>query len=190
MKHKSTLLEDKLSEIFSIPSGRAAAIWNKEKGLLLTGKASSEQFLNKLRYELKSDKSLAQLLAEWKELYRKWADEVDWQLLEFVKSLKKRYRVYLFTDTIDTHDEYNSKRSIYDKFTQVFRSNKEGLTKLNDDAFTNVLHKIEALPKECVFIDDLEVNVRRAEALGIKGIIYTNEKELKQDLTKLGIETN
>ncbi len=190
LKHKASLLEDKISEIFSIPFEQASEIWKKEKSPLLTGKVSSEQFLNKLKNELNSDKSRTQLLTEWRGLYMKWADDVDWQLLEFIKSLKKSYRVYLFTDTIDIHDEYNSKRAIYDKFTQVFRSNKEGLAKLDDDAFINVVHKIKATAQECVFIDDLEVNVKRAENLGLKGIIYTNKEELKHELSKLSIETN
>lgn len=187
MKHKPTLMEKKISAIFSIPEKQAFNIWIKWKPELLTGQVSSEEFLEKLKMELKSKKTLPQILKEWKEIYIREAEDVDWQLLEFIEKIKSRYPVYLFTDTIDTHDEYNCTRGIYEKFTRIFKSNEEGLTKLNDDAFLNVLNKIQAEPEDCLFVDDLEENISRAEALGIKGIIYKNREELMLELSKLEI---
>lgn len=183
-------MEDKISQIFSISTEEAAEIWKKERPALLIGKISSKHFLEKLKKELHSDKSLYEILSLWKSLYESWTKDVDWELLNFVGELKNRYRVYLFTDTIDTHDKYNSTRGIYDKFTKVFRSHIEGVSKLGDDAFINVLDKINAKPEECVFIDDLEVNIKRAEALGMWGIVYKNKEELDQKLLKLGIKVD
>lgn len=184
LKHKATLMEDKISEVFSIPSKQALEIWKKYKTHLMTGKVSSKQFLTQLKNELNSDKSLPEILKEWRDIYAREAKDINWELLNFIKTLKKTYRVYLFTDTIDIHDEYNATRGIYDKFTQVFKSHKEGLTKLSDDAFINVLKKIDASPEECIFIDDVEVNVNRAKALGISSILYTGIKDLKQQLSR------
>lgn len=190
LKHKSTLMEDKISQIFSIPTEQAAKIWKKERPALLIGKISSKQFLEKLKNELHSDKSLYEILSLWKSLYESWTKDVDWELLNFIEVLKNRYGVYLFTDTIDTHDEYNSTRGIYDKFTKVFRSHIEGVSKLGDDAFINVLSKINAKPEECVFIDDLEVNVKRAKTLGMWGIVHKSKEELSRELLKLDIKVD
>lgn len=190
LKHKSTLMEDKISEIFSIPPERALEIWKEWKPSLMTCKISSEQFLEKLKNELHSDISLSEILKEWKDIYIREAKDVDWKLLDFIEKLKNGYRIYLFTDTVDTHDEYNATRGIYDRFTRVFKSHEEGLSKNNDDAFINVLNKINAKAQDCVFIDDLEVNVKRAENLGMKGIEYKNKDELQQELSKLGIGFN
>lgn len=187
LKHKSTLLEDKISQIFNISSEQALKVWQKERQSLLIGKISSKQFLDKLRIELNSDKPLSEIVSQWKEIYIKEAKDIDLELLKFIEDLKNNYQVFLLTDTIDTHDEYNSNRGIYDKFNKVFRSHIEGLSKLNDDAFINALNKIDANAEECVFIDDVEVNVERAENLGMKGIVYKNKENLKQELSKLGI---
>lgn len=189
LKHKATLMEDKISEIFSIPIEQADEIWKRERPSLLVGERSSEDFLAKLKHDLQSDKTTPELLGLWKSIYKKEAQDVDWELLNFIQKLRENYRVYLFTDTIDAHDEYNSTRGIYDKFTRVFKSNEEGLAKLNDDAFLNVLNKIGAKPEECIFIDDTPLNVTKANNLGIHGILYKNRKELKQDLLGFGIET-
>lgn len=187
LKHRSTLMEEKISAIFSISKEQALKIWTQWKTKLLTGQVSSEQFLKGVKIELKSDKTLPQILKEWKDIYIREAEDVDWELLEFIEKLKYKYNVYLFADTIDTHDEYNSTRGIYDKFTQVFKSNEEGLTKLNDNAFINVLNKIHTKGDACIFIDDLEANINKAKSLKIKGIIYKNKDQLQQDLSKLGI---
>lgn len=190
LKHKSTLMEDKISEIFFIPSEKALEIWKKWKPKLMTGHVSSEQFLTELKNELNSDKPLSEIIKEWNDIYEREAKDVNFELLDLIEKLKKKFKVYLFTDTIDTHDEYNAKRDIYDKFTWVFKSHTEGLTKLNDDAFLNVLNKINAKPEECIFIDDLEVNVKRAEDLRIRGIIYNSVDNLKQELFKQDIIIN
>ena len=42
-------------------------------------------------------------------------------------------------------------------------------------------------PGECVFIDDMEENVRGAEAAGLKGILYKPETDLGDELKKLGL---
>lgn len=187
LKHRSTIMEEMVAQIFSIPIKQAQEIWKKEKPLMMTGKKSSKEFLQELKVKLRSDLPEEEILKLWKDLYIGYAEDVDLELLKFIERLKNNYRVYLFTDTIDTNDEYNSSRGIYDKFTRVFKSNEEGFTKLTDDAFVNVLKKINANPGECVFIDDLEVNIKRAERLGIKGILYKDQEILKKDLSKMGI---
>ncbi len=188
IKHKSTIMEEMISQIFSIPLEQADAIWKKEKPLIMSGKTSSYEFLNRLKTELHSDKPINDILSQWRTLYINHAEDVDWELLKFINRLKKSYKVYLFTDTIDTNDEYNASRGIYDRFTRVFKSNKEELTKHDGDrAFVNVLNKIDAKPEECIFIDDLGVNIDKAEYLGIKGILYKDHENLKQELSKQGI---
>lgn len=187
LKHRSTAMEEMIAQIFLISVQQAKDIWQKQKPLIMTGKKSSRQFLKELKNQLHSGLSNEKILKLWKDLYIEYAKGVDWELLNFIEKFKNNYKVFLFTDTIDTNDEYNSKRGIYSKFTRVFKSHEEGLTKLTDDAFLNVLNKIQADAKECVFIDDLDINITRAESLGIKGIIYTNLDVLKEDLKKNGI---
>ena len=43
-------------------------------------------------------------------------------------------------------------------------------------------------PQECVFIDDMEENVKGAIATGLAGILYRPETDLAAELKKLGLE--
>lgn len=51
-----------------------------------------------------------------------------------------------------------------------------------------MLEKINAKPEECVFVDDLQVNIDVANELGIKGVLYTNINQLKEDFETLKIQ--
>jgi HAD superfamily hydrolase (TIGR01509 family) len=42
-------------------------------------------------------------------------------------------------------------------------------------------------PGECVFIDDMEENVKGAVAAGLAGIVYRPETDLEEELRKLGL---
>ncbi|MFC1629727.1 HAD family hydrolase [Patescibacteria group bacterium] len=190
LKHKASHNEESLAEVFSISVERARDLFNKNHYMddIIAGKSDSRQFISQLKEELNNQADVDELLQQWKELYKKEADELNIELLEFIDSLKEKYKVYLFTNTIDIHDSYNSTRGVYEKFNQVFKSFEEGFRKPEKESYQNVLGKISAEPEECVFIDDLEENVEAAISLGLKGIVFKNLDQLKKDLAELDIE--
>ena len=188
LKHRSDLIGYIISEIFSLPLEEGMKLWKQYRIRLLKGEFSSKDFLNKLNSTFKTRYSLNELLKMWKDLYVKNSG-IDQDVLDFVDRLKKKYKVYLLTDTIDIHDEYNKTRGIYDKFTKVFKSYEEKLAKAEGKEFyLDVLHKINAKPYECIFIDDLEEQVKTAKSLGAKGIVFKNLSQLKENLYRLGVQ--
>jgi putative hydrolase of the HAD superfamily len=48
--------------------------------------------------------------------------------------------------------------------------------------------KAGRLPEECVFIDDMEENVKGAVAAGLAGVLYRPETDLAAELRKLGLK--
>ena len=186
LKHPASVTENIIAKIFSISPEEAATIWKREKASLMKGQISSEQFIEKIKNELHFDSSTSELLKLWSELYVKEAQGINADVLSLVDTLKQTYKVYLFTDTIDVHDAYNSTRNIYEKFTKVFKSYEEGVAKTEGEkAFIYLFKKIQAKPEECVLIDDLEENIQRAQACGIKGILYKNFDDLQQQLAQV-----
>lgn len=186
LTHKKTLVEDILSKIFNIPVEDAKSHYLKYKDDLRTGKIDSTIFITQLRNDLKSTKSVSELLKEWEQEYKNIA-YINNLVLELIDELHKNYSVYLMTDTIDLHDRYNSQRGIYNHFKYVIKSNEEGVKKPDARAFLNMLQKIDARANECCFIDDLKENIIAARKLGMKGIIYKNVTQLKQDLERIGL---
>lgn len=187
LTHKKTLIEDILSDIFPSIKNEAFLFYTEKKRLIRTGKITSGEFLTSLIKELGSSMDLSTLKKVWIDEYKKVA-HIDNTMLQLIDRLRKKYQIYLVTDTMDIHDEYNSKRGIYSHFTRVFKSYEEGLIKPDIHAFENVLQKIRAKANECVFIDDLEENIRAAQSLGMKGTVYKNLAQLKTDLGNLGVE--
>lgn len=182
LKHKATLLKDILHELFPNP-GKVDGIWKKYKLRLYAGKATSEELLSALMKAIPTDYSANELKDKWMDIYKKETSDVDWQLLDFIGKLRRKYKVYLMTDTIDMHDKFNSRRQIYNRFDEVYKSFEEGLAKAEGkDAYLNILKKIKVRAQECVFVDDLDINVKTSEEVGMKGIAYRNFEQLKEQL--------
>lgn len=187
LKHRATLVAEIISKIFSVSKKKGLELWSQYRVRLLKGKLSMQQLLRELNNEFKTKYTLNEL-SNLEEVFYRENTEIDYELLKFIEKLKTKHRVYLMTDTIDVHDEYNKKRNIYNKFTQVFKSFEEELTKAEGkEFFVHVLKKIKTRAEECVFIDDLEEQIEAAESLGMKGIIYKNVSQLKEELYKLNI---
>ena len=64
---------------------------------------------------------------------------------------------------------------------------KVGMTKPDPMMFHLFLERFGLRAYECAFVDDTEENVRAAEALGFKGIVFTGEEGLREELRRLGV---
>lgn len=190
VKHSEALTEEIVSKMFNA-SKEALEILQEHRINLSKGTITTQEFLTLLKLSQKSSLSVGELLQQWIDLYSIGAKDIDKDVLELIEVLKKKYNVYLFTDTIAIHDDFNSKRGIYERFHQVFKSHEEGVSKKEGkEAFLHVLNKIQEKPEECIFIDDREGNIKHAEKAGIKGILYTNFENMKEDLNVLGIDSS
>ena len=59
------------------------------------------------------------------------------------------------------------------------------MKKPDPEIYKYTLEKLDILPEESVFIDDLEENIKGAEAVGIRGIIFKNFEQCKLDLENI-----
>jgi putative hydrolase of the HAD superfamily len=57
-------------------------------------------------------------------------------------------------------------------FDTVVSSAEEGIAKPEAEIYRRAADRIGLPPQACAFVDDSEVNVRAAEAVGMKGIVY------------------
>jgi putative hydrolase of the HAD superfamily len=97
----------------------------------------------------------------------------------------------MLTDTIDLSRKNDPiVKEIDTHFQNVFKSHEEGLKKPDKNAFINALKKIKAEPKECVFVDDYESNVKAASELGITAVQFTTTEKLKEVFERLGIKVS
>lgn len=61
---------------------------------------------------------------------------------------------------------------IHDLVDTVVSSAEEGVAKPEPAIYRRAAERIGLTPEACVFVDDAEVNVRAAETLGMRGVVY------------------
>ncbi|TDC67577.1 HAD family phosphatase [Actinomadura sp. GC306] len=74
-----------------------------------------------------------------------------------------------------------------DLFDAVVISSEVGMRKPDERIFRHALELLGAEPAECVFIDDIEHNIRAAERLGIRGIHHTSPDTTISELRALDL---
>jgi putative hydrolase of the HAD superfamily len=187
IRHKPALIADILLLMHPKDHEKALEIWEDTVRSINSGKITSRDFMKKLKQSVDTNLNEEELYKLWNEEYIKGAQDLNQEVIEIIKSLQGKYNLYLLTDTIDIHDEYNSTRGIYDLFDKTFRSYLEGYSKHYVDAFTNILTKTEAIADETLFIDDLPENIKLAQSVGIHGIVFIDANKLLKDLNLHGI---
>ena len=108
------------------------------------------------------------------------------ELLEFVASLKERYRVAMLSNIGDSMIEYlfpNNELERY--FDVVVLSHNEGIAKPNPAIFTLTAERLGIPAGDCVMIDDIESNCDGAEIAGMQSILHITNDGTRVALAKL-----
>jgi HAD superfamily hydrolase (TIGR01509 family) len=128
--------------------------------------------------------------------------QLDWAIADMftpnhevcalVPALKPRYRLVLLSNTNELHS-LHFRRQFADTlahFDALVLSHEVGLRKPCLDIYTHC-HKVAgSTPRQCLFIDDLPVNVEAARACGWQGIVYHRGLDLRRELHEHQIELN
>ncbi len=175
-----------ISEVFSVSDKDLESVFKKYNNDWSTGKITVKIMARKLKNRFKHKKPIPQLLKTWEETYKK-KTRPNRELINFIDKLRKKYQLYLLTNTVDLHHNVNSKRDIFNHFDGVFASFIIGKRKPEQNFYTHVLDELKLKPGECMFIDDINENVEAAKKLGIKGIQFANNQKLLKDFIILGI---
>lgn len=69
-------------------------------------------------------------------------------------------------------------------FDQIVISGEVGMRKPEERIYLHTCERLGLRPQDCVFIDDLERNVRTAEGLGMTGILHTDTASTQRALDR------
>ena len=139
---------------------------------LETGKITTEEFYKKLISSHAGVVNEIQITTAWNSMLLHWRLDS----LSFLKTLAKKYKLYLLSNTNDIHlaavnnllKQETGKESIDDLFTKAYYSHKINLRKPNADIFEFIAKDADIDPQETLFIDDLENNIEAAVSLRFK----------------------
>ena len=105
------------------------------------------------------------------------------------RRLRPAYRTAILSNADVTLRDRLHEMGIHDLFDTVVSSAEEGVAKPESEIYERAAARLGLAPGACVFVDDAEANVRAAEALGMRGILYRVDRgeDLAALLGELGI---
>lgn len=109
--------------------------------------------------------------------------------LDFLQSLKGKYRLFLLSNTDKIHIEHfehregmSFSRDFYNCFEKVYFSYEMGMRKPDENIYKLLLNKHDLSPRRTLFIDDKKDNTDAAASLGIE---VWNLQVGQEDVTEL-----
>jgi epoxide hydrolase-like predicted phosphatase len=146
-----------------------------------TGEISSDAHWDSVLKRLKRPAS--QLAAIREEFFA--GDIVDRTLLDYVRSLRSKYKTGLISNAWSDLRDFIVKEKFDDAFDTLIISSEVGAAKPEPKIFQIALEQFGVSPNEAVFVDDFLINIEGCEKVGIKGIHFENPETALQQLKKL-----
>ncbi|MFX0000434.1 MAG: HAD-IA family hydrolase [Candidatus Hermodarchaeota archaeon] len=185
----SYLAIEKIREIYDIKNEKLLREFfsdtpNSEGHLLRKGLMTMDEFEEKLFSKLEINKR------ERKHTRYIWFGSycIHYGIEDLIKSLKKKYRLLIFSGNVRERVEYLDNKCDFLKyfddavFSFDYKKNKDDI-----EFYEELIKHIKCKPSETILIDDEKKNVKMARSLGFKGIHYYYTEKLVEDLKNYGI---
>jgi FMN phosphatase YigB (HAD superfamily) len=110
------------------------------------------------------------------------------EMVRLINALKKEFELSILSNTNILHSRYLEETYPFLGYFD-YRFYSFALRALKPDAeiFHRVLSGSHSSPKECLFIDDIEIHVEGGRKTGIDSIHFQGEEDLMKELGKRGI---
>ena len=138
------------------------------------GKISDEDFVQKIKEEIRLDVSDELVTDAWNALLLRFPP----QRIDLLDQIKKKYRIFLFSNTNAIHHKrfmeiYRDAfpgRDLDDHFEKAYYSHTLGHRKPDKTGFEIIVRENQLDPAETLFVDDAYINVEGAIRAGLQGL--------------------
>lgn len=134
------------------------------------GRISENDFYETVKAKTEVDFSFSEFRAAWNAMLL----DLPPQRIEILKKLSEQYRLFLFSNTNETHyKKFVTKvESDFDiLFEKTYYSHQFGLRKPDKFAFQTLLEQNNLVAEETLFIDDSYQHIESANSLGIRTLL-------------------
>jgi len=172
---QSGMREDEIIEL--VAHGKLATEFER-------GHISSQQFFETLKKVTEFRGTIDQLRISWSDIFVPVHRHIA-----LAQELSVHFPLGIISNTNEAHIRWIEKRFDFFKFfaTKIF-SFQTGYLKPQREIYEIALSGSGFKPAEALFIDDLELNVGGAAALGWKTVHLKGNTDLRQELKKLSIK--
>jgi len=177
-------LREEYCKLFGIPYDVLTPVFRKNWYLWRDDKLNETQFWENISKELGFDYNFEQVKAIMRAYHI-----LNKDVMSFVKQIKGKYKIYILSNHVREWFGDAIKRFGFEElFDGIFTSYDVKVSKPEKEIYLKFLERFGIKGEECAFIDDRQENVKAADELGIKGIMFTNFEQMKSDLKKLDVE--
>jgi len=176
------------ASVLGVPRGDSKIFYKKYNKDTVNGSLSFEDLVRLYKKNFTCNLSVNEINHQYTQAYIDDVRQVNTVLIDLIKRLRKTYKIYMMTNTLEPHFNHWKTLGFDQYFDGMFRSDTDHFIKPEKESYLYVINKIGAKGEECLFIDDLEVNVMGAKEAGLHGIIYQNSNLLISDLRKFRVK--
>jgi glucose-1-phosphatase len=157
-----------------------------------TGGLSTAEFVQILHSAAHGSVAESQVVEAWNSCFL----EMPRHRFDLLAHLRERYKVFLLSNINELHEhwiaDYMARAhglADYESrcFDGVYFSHLIRLRKPDAAIYEYVLADAELDPAECIFFDDLEINVAAARAVGIRAVQHPAGGEIADTLRAAGV---
>ena len=149
------------------------------------GEISPEHFRHIISQKLEITITDEQFDTGWCDLYLNAYSGID----SLLTSLKKDYKIGALTNTNVIHKKVWELKyaDTLQHFERIFSSSDIRARKPEKEAYQIVLDHFKVEPSQMLFLDDNSENIAGAKNLDINTILVTSQKQMFNDIQKLGL---
>lgn len=112
-------------------------------------------------------------------------DVIDHEFMQFIRSLRPKYKVGLISNALSDMREYLIKQKLEDAFDTLTISAEVKSAKPEAKIYLHALEQTEVKAEEAVFVDDVSANIEACQKLGMHGVLFRDVDEVINQIKKL-----
>lgn len=110
-------------------------------------------------------------------------DRLNEELLDFARRLQPHYKMAILSNAWDNAREvFTDLFGLDEVFETMIISAEVGLAKPDPRIYHLALERIDVKPGEAVFLDDMRENVEAARHVGLRAVLYQNNRQAIADV--------
>lgn len=112
-------------------------------------------------------------------------DQIDRQLLDFLRGLRPRCKTGLISNAWSGLRPWIVSQRFDDAFDHMTISAEIGIGKPAEGIYRHALKKLGVRAEESIFVDDVPKNIEACKAIGMHGILFHSASQVMDDIRKL-----
>ena len=175
------VVAENLSKKYGIPKEKILENLSTNVAKYIRGEESTEELWNKACVEFNIPYD------DFVKIFSS-AYELNFKMLELIKKLKENYDIYLLSDNFNALSQTLRKdENLKELFKKMYFSDEIHFIKEDEKAFRHMLNDSHKEARECIFVDDNELNLIESKKIGITTILFKDLETFENDLINLGI---